>query len=170
VRTKGARESRGLLRRTPLVATGENPEVVGYQPFFRILYVALAAFFWPSVPMVFLVVAATVIHSPRTATKSGLIAFALSVMIIDVFCRISFYSIVDWILWDSPARYILGARVLTVVIVSTLLTMWLARNRRHAPIHVAACEEFAGDGRPTGVASAAPPATMPVKTEVLKHH
>ena len=69
--------------------------------------------------------AALVIRFPRTATKTRLIAFALSVLVIDVLCRISFYSIVDWILWELPPRYILGANVLTVVIVSTLLTVWL---------------------------------------------
>ena len=118
--------NRGLLRRTTLLATGENPEVVGYRSFVRIPYTVLAALFWPSVPMVFLVAAAIVIRYRRTGTKSRLIAFVLSVMIIDVVCRISFYSVVDWILWDLPPRYILGASVLTVVTVSTLLTVWLA--------------------------------------------
>jgi hypothetical protein len=118
--------NRGLLRRTTLLATGENPEVVGYRSFIRIPYTVLAALFWPSVPMVFLVAAAIVIRYRRTGTKSRLIAFVLSVMIIDVVCRISFYSVVDWILWDLPPRYILGASVLTVVTVSTLLTVWLA--------------------------------------------
>ena len=117
---------RGLLRRTALVAAGENPEVAGYHPFIRITYAALAALFWPSVPLVFLAVAATVIRSPRIAAKTALIAFALSVMIIDVFCRISFYSIVDWMLWQAYGRFMIGARVLTVLIVSTLFTMWLA--------------------------------------------
>ena len=118
--------NRGLLRRTALLATGENPEVVGYRSFIKIPYTVLAALFWPSVPIVSLVAAAIVIRHRRTAIKSSLIAFVLSVMIIDVVCRISFYSIVDWILWDLPPRYILGASVLTVVTVSTLLTVWLA--------------------------------------------
>jgi hypothetical protein len=117
---------RGLLRRTALVAAGANPEVVGYHPFISTTYAALAALFWPSVPLVFLVVAATAIRSASTTAKTALIAFALSVMIIDVFCRISFYSIVDWILWHTADRYIIGARVLTVLIVSTFWTMWLA--------------------------------------------
>lgn len=118
--------NRALLRRTALLAAGENPEVVGYQSFIRIAYTVLAALFWPSVPMIFLVAAAIVIRFRRTATRSDLIVFVLSVMIVDVFCRIAFYSIVDWILWDIPPRYILGASVLTVVTVSTLLTVWLA--------------------------------------------
>jgi hypothetical protein len=116
--------NRGLLRRSALVAKGENSEVVGYKSFIRILYAILAALFWPSVP-VFLAVAVIVIRSPITAMKSGLITFAIFVMIIDVLCRISFYSIVDWIMWDVEPRYVLGPSVLTVLIVSTLLTMWL---------------------------------------------
>jgi hypothetical protein len=118
--------NRALLRRAALAATGENPEVFGYQSFIRILYTVLAALFWPSVLVVVLAVAAIIRRSSKTATKSSLIAFALSIMIVDVLCRISFYSIVDWILWEIPARYILGASVLTAVIVSTLLTEWLA--------------------------------------------
>ena len=47
-------------------------------------------------------------------------------MIIDVLCRVSFYSVVNWILWDIPPRYVLGASVLSVVVVATLLTVWLA--------------------------------------------
>ncbi len=117
---------RALLRRTALTAAGENPEVFGYRLFIRFLYRNLAALFWPSVPIFLLVVAAIVVRSQRTTTKTRLIAFALSVLVIDVLCRISFYSIVDWIIWELPSRYILGANVLTVVIVSTLLTVWLA--------------------------------------------
>lgn len=116
---------RALLRRTALVASGENPEVFDYKPVIRTLYTVLAALFWPSVPIFLVVVAAIVMRFPRTTTKTRLIAFALSVLVIDVLCRISFYSIVDWILWELPPRYILGANVLTVVIVSTLLTVWL---------------------------------------------
>jgi hypothetical protein len=115
-----------LLRRTALVATGENPEVFGYQLFIRIMYVVLAALFWPSLPVVVLAVAVIVRRSSETATRSSLVAFALSVMIVDVLCRVSFYSIVDWILWEIPDRYILGASVLTAIIVSTLLTESLA--------------------------------------------
>ena len=115
-----------LLRRTALVATGENPEVTGYQSFIRILYKVLALLFWPAVLMTLVVIAAHTMHSPKIATRSKLIAFALSFMIIDVLCRISFYSVVDWILWDIQLRYILGASVLTVVIVATLVTVWLA--------------------------------------------
>ena len=62
---------------------------------------------------------------PRTTTKTRLTAFAISVMVIDVLCRVSFYSIVDWILWELPPRYMLGANVLTIVIVSMILTVWL---------------------------------------------
>jgi hypothetical protein len=116
----------GLLRRTALVAAGENPEIAGYHVFIRITYTTLAALFWPSVPLVFLALAATVICSPRTNAKTVLIAFALSVMIIDVFCRISFYSMVDWMLWRAYGRFMIGARVLTVLVVSTLFTIWLA--------------------------------------------
>ena len=75
---------RGLLRRTALVATGENPEVVGYQHFIRILYMVTTALFWPSVPIVVLVMAAIVMRSQRTAAKPRLIAFTLSVMLFDV--------------------------------------------------------------------------------------
>jgi len=115
-----------LLRRTALAAAGENPEVTGYRSFIRILYKFLALLFWPAVLMSVLVSAAHLIQRPRITTTSDLIAFALFFMIIDVLCRISFYSIVDWILWDIPFRYILGVRVLTVVIVATLMTTWLA--------------------------------------------
>ncbi len=118
--------NRALLRRTALAATSENPEAFGYRSFVWILYTILAVLFWPSVPIVFLVMAAIVIRSPRNTTETKLTAFALSVMVIDVLCRISFYSIVDWILWDLDPRYVLGPSVLTVVIVSTLLTVWLA--------------------------------------------
>ena len=118
--------NRALLRRAALAATGENPEVFGYQSFIRILYMVLAALFWPSLLVVFLSAAAIVGRSSKAATKSNLVAFALSIMIVDVICRISFYSIADWILWEIPARYILGASVLTAVIVSMLLTELLA--------------------------------------------
>jgi hypothetical protein len=117
---------RALLRRTALVAAGENPEVPGYKPFIKALYRAVAALFWPLIPIFLLAVATIVIRSPTTTTKTRLIAFALSVMVIDVLCRVSFYSIVDWILWELPPRYILGVNVLTVVIPATLLTVWLA--------------------------------------------
>jgi hypothetical protein len=117
---------RALLRRTALVATGENPEGFGYQSFIKILYRTVAAIFWPLVP-VFLVASATIaVRSPSVTIKARLIAFALSVMVIDVLCRVSFYSVVDWILWELPPRYMLGANVLTVVFVLTSLTMWLA--------------------------------------------
>jgi hypothetical protein len=114
-----------LLRRTALAATGENPEVAGYQSFIRILYKVLALLFWPAVLLSGLVVAAYIVRSPKITTRSNLIAFALSFMIIDVLCRISFYSVVDWILWDIQLRYMLGASVLTTVIVATLVTVWL---------------------------------------------
>lgn len=117
--------NRALLRRAALAATGENPEVFGYLPFGRILYTVLAALFWPSLLAVFLFVAAIVMRSRSIAAKSSLIAFAISVTTIDVLCRISFYSMVDWILWEIPPRYILGASVLTVVTVSMLLAAWL---------------------------------------------
>jgi hypothetical protein len=117
---------RALLRRTALVATGGNPEVVGYQSFVRVLYTVLATFFWPSVPIVLLAVAIITIHPRRNAVASNPTVFLISVMVIDVLCRISFYSIVDWILWEIPYRYILGPSVLTVVIVTTVLTAWLA--------------------------------------------
>jgi hypothetical protein len=117
---------RALLRRTALVARGENAEVVGYKSFVRMLYTVIAALFWPMVPIFLLVVAAIGVRSLRITTKTKLIAFALSVAVIDVLCRISFYSIVDWILWELPPRYIVGASVLTVVIVSMFLTVWLA--------------------------------------------
>jgi len=116
--------NRALLRRAALVATGQNPEVFAYQSFTRKLYTALSWLFWPSVPLVFLAIASSIIRS--RVTKSNLITFVLSIMVIDVLCRISFYSIVDWILWDIQLRYILGASVLTVVVVSALCTMWLA--------------------------------------------
>jgi hypothetical protein len=109
---------RALLRRTALVATGENPEIFGYNPFVKILYVVLAAIFWPLI----IVTVAVTIRFPRVATNS-LIAFAVAVTLIDVLCRISFYSIVDWIVWDVPPRYLLGANVLTVVIISMLLVL-----------------------------------------------
>ena len=117
---------RALLRRTALVANGENPEVFGYQSFIKILYRTVATLFWPLVP-VFLVASAIIaVRSPRVTIKTRLIAFALSVMVIDVLCRVSFYSIVDWILWELPPRYMLGTNVLTVVFVLTLLTVCLA--------------------------------------------
>ena len=118
--------NRALLRRAALVSVGENPEVVGYQRFIRPLYRVLAALFWPSVALACLVVIAIVIRSAGTAAKSRLPAFFLSFMIIDVLCRVSFYSVVNWILWDIPARYVLGASALSIVVVATLLTVWLA--------------------------------------------
>jgi hypothetical protein len=117
---------RALLRRTALVATGENPEVFGYQSFIKILYRVVAALFWPLVPIFLVAVAAIAMRSPRVTIRTRLIAFALSLMVIDVLCRVSFYSLVDWILWELPPRYMLGANVLSVIIVSTLLTLWLA--------------------------------------------
>jgi hypothetical protein len=118
--------NRALLRRAALVSVGQNPEVVGYPPFIRPLYRVSAALFWPSVPLAFLVVAAIVIRSPGTGAKSSLPAFFLSIVTIDILFRISFYSIVQWILWDIPPRYVLGASALSVVVVATLLTVWLA--------------------------------------------
>ncbi len=112
--------------RTALVATGENPEVFGYQSFIKILYRVVAALFWPLVPIFLVAVAAIAMRSPRVTIRTRLIAFALSLMVIDVLCRVSFYSLVDWILWELPPRYMLGANVLSVIIVSTLLTLWLA--------------------------------------------
>lgn len=123
---------RGLLRRAPLVAADENPEVPGYQPFIKALYTALATLFWLLVPAVFLVVAAIAMRSSRTTTKFLFIAFLLSVLIIDVLCRVSFYTFVGWIMWDFDPRYILGASVLTIVIVSTLLAVWLPAAVRAA--------------------------------------
>lgn len=116
---------RALLRRTYLAATGENPEVFGYRSL-KSLYRFLATLFWPSVLAVFLAVAAIVIRSSRITTKTRLVVFTMSILTIDVLCRISFYSIVDWILWRLDSRYILGASVLSVVIVSILLTVWVA--------------------------------------------
>lgn len=118
--------NRALLRRAALVSVGENPEIVGYQRFIRPLYRVLAALFWPSVALACLVVIAIVIRSAGTAAKSRLPAFFLSFMIIDVLCRVSFYSVVNWILWDIPARYVLGASALSIVVVATLMTVWLA--------------------------------------------
>jgi hypothetical protein len=117
---------RALLRRTALVATGANPEVFGYNSFVRILYTVLATIFWPSVPIVLPAVAIIAIHPARNAVASNVIVFFISLTLIDVLCRISFYSIVDWILWEIPFRYILGPSVLTVVIVTTLLSAWAA--------------------------------------------
>ncbi len=117
---------RALLRRTALVATGENPEIFGYKSFVRPLYRVLAALFWPSVPILLFIVAAVVIRSKITTTNTRLVAFALCLLVIDLLCRISFYSIVDWILWELPPRYLLGPNVLAVVTVATLLTVWLA--------------------------------------------
>jgi hypothetical protein len=116
---------RALLRRTALVAAGDNPEVFGYQSFIKILYRTVAALFWPLVPIFLVAVAAIAVRSPRVTIGNGLVAFALSVMMIDVLCRVSFYSLVDWILWELDPRYLLGARVLSVVVVATLLTVWL---------------------------------------------
>jgi hypothetical protein len=118
--------NRALLRRAALAAAADNPEVIGYQSFLRPLYRVAAALFWPSVPLAFVVVAAIVIRSPGNAAKSSLPAFFLSIVTIDVLCRISFYSMVQWILWDIPARYVLGASALSIVVVATLLTVWLA--------------------------------------------
>jgi hypothetical protein len=115
-----------LLRRTALVAAGANPEVFGYHSFVRGLYTVLATLFWPSVPIVLAAIAIIAIHPARNAVASKLIVFFISFMLIDVLCRISFYSIVDWILWEIPFRYILGPSVLTVVIVTTLLSAWAA--------------------------------------------
>jgi hypothetical protein len=123
---KGELFDRALLRRAALVATGENPEIFGYRSFVRPLYRSLAALFWPSVPIFLFVLAAVIIRSTVTTTNTRLVAFALSVLVIDVLCRISFYSIVDWILWELPPRYLLGPNVLAVVVVSSLLTVWLA--------------------------------------------
>jgi hypothetical protein len=117
---------RALLRRTALVAPGANPEVLGYQSFVKILYKALAMFFWPLAPIVLLVVVATAMSSTRYAPASSLTAFFISVMMIDLISRLSFYSTVDWILWGILFRYILGASVLSVVIVTTLLSAWAA--------------------------------------------
>lgn len=118
--------NRALLRRAALVSVGENPDVDGYQWLIRPLYRVLAALFWPSVALACLVVMAIVIRSAGTAAKSRLPTFFLFFMIIDVLCRVSFYSVVNWILWDIPPRYVLGASVLSVVVVATLLTVWLA--------------------------------------------
>ena len=117
---------RALLRRTALVAPGANPEVLGYQSFVKILYKVLAMFFWPLAPIVLLVVVVTAMSSTRYAHESTLIAFFISVMMIDLISRLSFYSIVDWILWGILFRYLLGASVLSVLIVTTLLSAWAA--------------------------------------------
>jgi hypothetical protein len=117
--------SRALLRRTALVAEDQNPEVFGFQAFIRRLYTVLSSLFWPSVPLVFLILAGVAIRASKTGITITLAAFTLSIMIIDVLCRISFYSVVDWILWDIQLRYILGTSVLTVVIVATLVMVWL---------------------------------------------
>jgi hypothetical protein len=114
-----------LLRRTALAAASENPELAGYHPFIRTLYASLATLFWPSAPLVVLALAFIALRPSWVAANLGLEAFALSFMTIDVLCRISFYSIVDWIMWDLQPRYVLGASVLMAVIVSTLLTVWL---------------------------------------------
>jgi hypothetical protein len=127
---KGELFDRALLRRTALVATGENPEIFGYKSFIRPLYRVLAALFWPSVPISLFMVVAVVIRTTIATTNAKLIAFALSVLVIDVLCRISFYSMVDWILWDLPPRYLLGPNVLSIVIASSLLTVWLAPGVR----------------------------------------
>ena len=109
---------RALLRRTALVAAGENPEVAGYQPFIKPLYRAVAALFWPLVPLFLVLVATIVIRSPSNHDQNEAHRLCLSlVMVIDVLCRVSFYSIVHWILWDLPPRYMLGVNALTVVIV-----------------------------------------------------
>jgi hypothetical protein len=115
-----------LLRRTALVARGENPQVFGYKSLIRPLYETLAALFWPSALLVAVAIATFFRKIGKIAAKTDLIAFALSVMLIDVLCRVSFYSLVAWMLWELPPRYVLGPSVLSTIVVATLLTVWLA--------------------------------------------
>jgi hypothetical protein len=114
-----------LLRRAALMSAGENPEVLGYRSFIRSLYELTSALFWPLVPLAFLIVA-IVAWPAGTAVKLALPAFLLAIVTIDVLCRISFYSVVDWILWDIESRSVLGASALTVVVVAMLFAAWVA--------------------------------------------
>ncbi len=107
------------------MSAGENPEVLGYRSFIRSLYELTSALFWPLVPLAFLIVA-IVAWPAGTAVKLALPAFLLAIVTIDVLCRISFYSVVDWILWDIESRSILGASALTVVVVAMLFAAWVA--------------------------------------------
>ena len=93
---------RALLRRTALVAAGENPEVFGYQSFIKIIYTVLWRRFSGRRSQYFSSPGGHCSAFPRALIEpnASFIAFALSVMMIDVLCRLSFYSFVNWILWD----------------------------------------------------------------------
>jgi hypothetical protein len=117
--------NRALLRRAALVAAGQNPEVFGYQSFLRYFYIVLSVLFWPSVPLILVILAAVRTRAGTKPINSAILAFFLSIVIVDILCRVLFYSTVDWILWEIPSRYVLGANVLSVVAVSTFLVVWL---------------------------------------------
>lgn len=116
---------RGLLRRGALVARGINPEALLYQSVVRRVYSALS---WSIVPVAIILAgiaaSATLSHRATFSTADRILLMFFILIFLEAFVRFFFYSIVDWIGWKIPARYIIGARVMPVVGVSIVLTAW----------------------------------------------
>jgi hypothetical protein len=131
---------RGLLRRSALVAKGANPEVPLYlgviEPSYRVLT-------WLIVPLTAIAIGAAAAAPLRRRVILGpadrVVLLFLILILLESAARICFYSVVDWIGWKIPPRYIVGARVLPVVGVSIVLGAWSASVARRAFLMLSVC-------------------------------